>query len=539
MNKKDIDAGMTRFADKGMLVFLASLVLPALLLVTGGPHVLKGFPLDDAWIHMVYGRSIASGGFLAYNAGIPATGSTSPLWAYVIGLIHLLSLKPALIVLGVKSVGIVCHGFSAWALYRIVKKLSSSNSAGLICGMILGLSPALVASSISGMEIPLGCALCLWGIERYLEKRYLAAGILFGFSGLARPEYAIVIIVLLGDMLVSVLEKEIPWKRVCEFVTPITIAGSLFLGWNLFVDGRPFPATFYAKTRPVLDFPLFDRIYFAFHILTREAPLAGWLAWSGLIGGLFMEKKEKKPFFLVLISASLFMLAQIIMIAPADPWSFYHIRYLLPVLPLFWISLAVGAWAGFSFLWRSSSASAGFPWKRALGLGYIAAILVITFLSLARGNLNWSAKFANDCRNIDEVQVELGRAIDRGFPENAVIGTVDAGAIKYFGNRKTIDLIGLNTPDVLREEVIRLDAVVLMPAWMKLPEDHGLEIVAMRKTKNYQVTSYPGMDHQIIMVCSGQDSSLLTQFDLLKRKIFLSLICVASDRIELLKSQLK
>lgn len=530
---------MTRFVNKGGLVFLASLALPAILLLTGGPHVLKGFPLDDAWIHMVYGRSIAAGGFPAYNAGIPATGSTSPLWAYIIGLIHLLSSKPAIIVLGVKGVGIACHGFSAWALYRIVKKLSSSNSVGLICGMILGFSPALAASSISGMEISLGCAVCLWGIERYSEKRFLAAGIMFGLAGLTRPEYAIVIIVLLGDLLVSVLRKEVPWKRMFELVAPIAIAGGLFLGWDLFVDGRPFPATFYVKTRPLSDFPLFDRVYFAFHILTRDAPLAGWVAWSGLIGGLFMGKQGKRQLFLFLVSASLFTLAQIVMIAPADPWSFYHIRYLLPVVPLFWISLAAGVWAGFSFLWRSKADSGGFPWKKALGLGYLVVTLMITFVNLARGNINWSAKFENDCRNIDEVQVELGRAIDRGFPQNAVVGTVDAGAIKYFGKRKTIDLIGLNTPDVLRDMAVRLDAVVLMPAWIKLPEDHGLEIVGMRETKDYQVTSNPRMDHQVIMVCRGEGSSLLTPIKLLASMINIRLNCMASDRIELLKAQFK
>jgi len=530
---------MTRFVNKGGLVFLASLALPAILLLTGGPHVLKGFPLDDAWIHMVYGRSIAAGGFPAYNAGIPATGSTSPLWAYIIGLIHLLSSKPVIIVLGVKCVGVVCHGFSAWALYRIIKKLSSLNSVGLICGVILGLSPALVASSISGMEISLGCAVCLWGLERYLKKRFLAAGIMFGLAGLTRPEFAIVIIVLLGDLLVSVLKKEVAWKRMFEFVAPITIAGGLFLGWNLFVDGRPFPATFYVKIRPLLDFPFFDRVYFAFHILTRDAPLASWVAWSGLLGGLFMGKQGKRLFFLFLVSASLFTLAQIVLIAPADAWSFYHIRYLLPVVPLFWIPLAAGVWAGFSILWRSKIDSRRIPWKKALGLGYLGAILVILFVNLTRGNINWRTKIANDCRNIDEVQVELGRAIDRGFPQNAVVGTVDAGAIKYFGKRKTIDLIGLNTPDVLRDMAVRLNAVVLIPAWVKLPEDHCLEIVGIRETKDYQVTSNSGMDHQVIMVCRGERSSLLTPIELLANKINIRLICIASDRIELLKAQLK
>jgi hypothetical protein len=67
-----------------------------------------GFRLDDAWIHMVYGRELAETGLLAYNRGVPATGSTSPLWAGLLGLVHLLvggvSLKA--VILGVYGLGV-------------------------------------------------------------------------------------------------------------------------------------------------------------------------------------------------------------------------------------------------------------------------------------------------------------------------------------------------------------------------------------------------------------------------------------------------
>ncbi len=49
-----------------------------------------GFRLDDAWIHMVYGRSLASEGVLAYNPGVASAGATSPLWALVLGGIHVI-----------------------------------------------------------------------------------------------------------------------------------------------------------------------------------------------------------------------------------------------------------------------------------------------------------------------------------------------------------------------------------------------------------------------------------------------------------------
>jgi len=73
-----------------LFVLILSLIVPIYFLLKGKTHSLKGFPLDDAWIHLVYGREISRGGYLAYNSGEPATGSTSPIWAYLLGIIHLL-----------------------------------------------------------------------------------------------------------------------------------------------------------------------------------------------------------------------------------------------------------------------------------------------------------------------------------------------------------------------------------------------------------------------------------------------------------------
>jgi hypothetical protein len=57
----------------------------AVALVAGGA-LRRGFPLDDAWIHMAYGLALVREGSLAYNQGAPATGCTSPLWGLVAAL---------------------------------------------------------------------------------------------------------------------------------------------------------------------------------------------------------------------------------------------------------------------------------------------------------------------------------------------------------------------------------------------------------------------------------------------------------------------
>ncbi|MBU0740711.1 hypothetical protein KJ554_00005, partial [bacterium] len=97
--------------DNILVIALAAAVAGAVLLVGRQPGFGVGFPLDDAWIHMVYGRSLATEGLLAYNPGVPATGCTAPLWTFVLGAMHALlgGLSTNAVVIGVMACGAICH----------------------------------------------------------------------------------------------------------------------------------------------------------------------------------------------------------------------------------------------------------------------------------------------------------------------------------------------------------------------------------------------------------------------------------------------
>src|SRR5690606_40074609 len=43
-----------------------------------------GFPLDDSWIHQVYGRNLAQTGQWAFITGQPSAASTSPLYTVLL-----------------------------------------------------------------------------------------------------------------------------------------------------------------------------------------------------------------------------------------------------------------------------------------------------------------------------------------------------------------------------------------------------------------------------------------------------------------------
>jgi hypothetical protein len=60
-------------------------------------------------------------------------------------------------------------------------------------------------------------------------------------------------------------------------------------------------------------------------------------------------------------------------------------------------------------------------------------------------------RLANDARNIDDVQVAFGKALASASPRDAA-WVVDAGASRYFGRAFVVDLMALNTFELLSPE---------------------------------------------------------------------------------------
>jgi len=58
------------------------------------------------------------------------------------------------------------------------------------------------------------------------------------------------------------------------------------------------------------------------------------------------------------------------------------------------------------------------------------------------------------------MNVRAGMWIRDHSAADAVVGVNDAGAIRYFGNRHTIDLLGLNNQDLAFHRVLPLDTLL-------------------------------------------------------------------------------
>ena len=106
--------------------------------------------------------------------------------------------------------------------------------------------------------------------------------------------------------------------------------------------------------------------------------------------------------------------------------------------------------------------------------------------------------------------MELGKWINKNTPPDSGVFVNDAGAIRYFGNRKTIDLLGLNNHELLFDKETRVgiylrpeamkrrmkkeraNYLIIFPAWfLQLVQSdifkHDFIPIYSRRSKNYTI----------------------------------------------------
>lgn len=464
----------------------------------------RGFPLDDAWIHAVYARSVAQGQGLSYNPGLPATGETSPLWALVLSVAHLGGASAGRAVLVSKLLGFLLHALTAAGLYVALK--GAGRRWALSAALLVLLSPHLVAASISGMEVPLA-TLAAVGFVLALQGQRKGLYVLCGALGpLARPEVGLFVF-----LLPLVVRPQPGWRPVLrrwlEAGAGLVLGGGAWAAWNLYASGRPLPATFYVK------------------VTASRAPLllsllrSQWVAYSELVP----ELSWPWPVLLVLVALALqaawrrrssshserlaaglvavglvFCSVSMALLRPGRVDNFYSQRYVMPALPFLLASLPVllGGWL------ESRLARHG-PRLPTL----VAAVLPLV---VATGLAPRLSRLESDAHNVDDLQVQEGLFLSHASPEEAV-WVLDAGASRFFGRAFVVDIIGLNTPQVLEGSAQSwLDEhppryLEWAKDWTTIKPDERLglrEAGIFQTSTEYTVNHDQGMARRVLLECA-------------------------------------
>jgi len=444
----------------------------------GAGYAVGGFPLDDAWIHMVYARSIAQGQPFQYNPGEWETGSTSPLWALLIAPALALGASP---VATGKALGVLLMAAAAATGFQIASRIGHRR-AGLAFALCLPLVPYLSFASVSGTEVPLFLFLLLLTFDVALAGRWTWAGVGAGFAILARPEGFLLLPLLAialavehaatrrrrDDLREGIPVKRVPLRLLREGIRPLLAALLVVSPWALYclwASGRPLPATFYVKSvwLGFLNLEQFKRIgSFLFTQpfaglgfgTTPTRTLAAGLGAAIFGAGLYRLGRSSataliliglfSPVFYYALSTEL-PLGRIL--GPDQPGSvanFYYARYLLPGLAPYLLTCLLGTCQVDE--WVTSRTARAYPPAQgaarlvlALALFGLPVASVIAQQGVLRDVYSWN------CQNIEELEVAAAKWIAANVPAGATLAVSDAGAARYFGEHRIVDLVGLNS----------------------------------------------------------------------------------------------
>lgn len=412
--------------------------------------------LDDSFIHFQYARAIAEGHPLRYQAGEPFTsGATSVLWPALLAPFYLVGFKGVSIMWPAWALSFTALGLLAYDTYKIAIPLTGRATAIAAGAMVLTFSGFAWCAS-SGMEvIPFAWSMarCVrlagdWVESPVLRTKQLRIQLLvMAFvTTLLRPEGAVIALFVAATFIVHPESPKDPKTRLwgalaagALLVSPLLLklttgttqsntALVKLLPGNPYYVGSVLTDAVKENFRILVRTILNGEVWSAEFLPTGAAPLA----LMGLVAIPLRGAMTKRGW-----RAAGVLLVALLMFAPCFYVTFLwnRLRYLWPFATGWLIGLAcLARTVGEIGLWINHRTRV------------IAPLLAASFAGALLVRLDWTIDdLANSARGIHEQHVKIGRWAKDHLPADARIGVNDTGAIAYFSDRKTFDIVGLTS----------------------------------------------------------------------------------------------
>lgn len=385
------------------------------------------FPLDDAWIHLSYAKSLRLGDGLSYNPGDWETGCSSPLWVLVLALVPWGTAPAA----SVAWVGAFFFGLGAYATTRFVRDVCRSaatadapvpvlsiTAAAAVCAAV---SPVGQLAAASGMEVCLAYAASALALHAIWFATAPVAALTAALAVLARPE-ALVFVGAAGAVAVLRSDRRRAGLAAAGGAVAAMAAWSAYC---LVVSGAPLPNTYYVKAGRggTAGFA-----YLVEEVLSWQpevVSLAGVVLLGLCVRWEVRGRRRHVASALVAVAATF---VAIVVGRPLHPGvGFYEARYFAP-------------WA----ILLTALVPLGLAGVRRAYLGAAGVLLVVAVGVLqARDLLARGRAMAEDVVAVHEAPA---RWIADHLPEDARVAVEGAGATRFFTPRSMVivDLVGLN-----------------------------------------------------------------------------------------------
>ncbi|TAK21518.1 MAG: hypothetical protein EPO26_14310 [Chloroflexota bacterium] len=432
--------------------------------VAGSTTGLTGFPLDEAWVRLVYARSLASEARLAFNPGPAEASISSALWIGLLALlIKTLGAVGVSVVALAKGVGIAAAAGAAVLSLIATRKLTGSPAVALAVGMLVALDPTFAFAGASGIEASLFAFLTLAFLIAFLDRRLviaaaiLALSILTRFEAVALAAAAAVAVAVPSMTRLRSMSFSRPTPRMALSIAVAVFAAPLaFLAWG-YIDGTgddgmmpraAYLAALLWQAAPEVSISAVWQGYFASHVwfLTGYAALIGVpLVVIGIL--TIIRDTGWRGSLIVTYPLTVTLAAAFLLSDARAPWGFERRRILDALVPFFAIIVAYGAmglWRGCQRLNRNASYDTK---AAARGIAVFTAVAIAFPPTLALGS-TWdrlSSDYLVSTRRLADTYFTLALYARDALPPDALIAAIEPGTLRYVSRNPVADGRGLHT----------------------------------------------------------------------------------------------
>ena len=425
---------------------------------------------DDMMIGMRYARNLVQHGQLVWNLGERVEGFTNPLWVLYFAFLHLFHVPEAKISLLVQLTGMLLILATAWFAYRLAHEFSGgSRYAGLAAATFTLFYFPLLNWSLQGCEVSLLALLLTWALWEIVRARQVDAMfrrpyLLLGLALFTRVDSIIPFLAVL--LYAAIVDR----RRLRSHVTfgasvlVLTIGIQTLLRWLYY--GELLPNTYYQKLSGT---PLILRLENGLLCLARFVIQVSPILLMLAAASLFPRRRRTFIALLAMIIACQLGYSTLV---GGDAWEQFGgtNRYVSIAMPLFLVALGYSM-SSLAEIVRRMLASTDYWEHRWLWLWKLSAV-VAALVVLNVGNTSDFAKrlvMKSPPPDVLELQhhAAMGLLLPRFTHPDAKIAVAWAGALPYFSNRPSVDLLGKCDKVIARRPAQNVPGRLMYPGHMK------------------------------------------------------------------------
>lgn len=429
--------------------FLAFFIIVSILLA-----YTYRFIQDDAFISFIYSRNLVEGKGLTWF-GERVEGYTNFLWVIILTPVFLFKADP---VFWSQIIGIILYGFTVYFFWKIAIFLFEKVIPAFIASALLITNYSMISYATGGLETILNLFLITFTFYVYLKmisgdennyrKSLSIISILSALSLLTRLDSLIPILIFYFFIFIWLHNKNEKWADLLYLILPLLIIIGIWFSWKLYYYGSILPNSYFVK---IDSFKLLHKngikyIYRFFH---------WYMLWPFILVGIIlsfsMKIKIKKNFVPII----LFLICWVFYVYFADG-DFMEFRFFVLIIPFLFLLISHFIYYVIAeFLSPIKYVTIFMSLTVLILFSYLHSV---NFTSLSEDNyldsINALSNFYGyySEKNWDKIGAVLKKEFEG---KNVKLAAGPVGAIVYYSEMKTIDMLGLNTKNIEENYILK------------------------------------------------------------------------------------